>query len=54
VIGVEVIFGAKGGRLSICPDARNVVEPYIQGTLLVIRGVRGHIGLVRGLDKIME
>jgi 4-hydroxy-tetrahydrodipicolinate reductase len=54
VIGVEVIFGAEEERLSIRHDAGSGAEPYIQGTLLAIRKVRDHVGLVRGLDKIME
>jgi 4-hydroxy-tetrahydrodipicolinate reductase len=54
VIGVEAIFGAKDERLSIRHDAGSGAEPYIQGTLLAIRKVRDHTGLVRGLDKIME
>ena len=54
VISVEAIFGAKDERLTIRHDAGSGAEPYIQGTLLAIRKVAGHIGLVRGLDKIME
>jgi 4-hydroxy-tetrahydrodipicolinate reductase len=54
VIGVEAIFGAKDERLSIRHDAGSGAEPYIQGSLLAIRKVRDHTGLIRGLDKIME
>ncbi len=54
VIGVEVIFGASEERLTIRHDAGGGAEPYIQGTLLAIRKVRNHVGLIRGLDKIME
>ena len=54
VIGVEAIFGAKDERLSIRHDAGSGAGPYIQGTLLAIRKVREHVGLVRGLDRIME
>lgn len=53
VIGVEAIFGAKDERLSIRHDAGSGAEPYIEGTLLAIRRVKNHVGLVRGLDKIM-
>ncbi|HEY0426396.1 MAG TPA: 4-hydroxy-tetrahydrodipicolinate reductase [Pyrinomonadaceae bacterium] len=53
IIGVEAIFGAKDERLTIRHDAGSGAEPYIQGTLLAIRKVREHVGLVRGLDKIM-
>jgi len=53
VIGVEAIFGAADERLSLRHDAGSGAGPYIQGTLLAIRKVRDHVGLVRGLDKIM-
>jgi 4-hydroxy-tetrahydrodipicolinate reductase len=54
VIGVEAIFGAKDERLTIRHDAGSGAGPYIQGTLLAIRKVKDHVGLVRGLDKIMK
>ncbi len=54
VIGVEAIFGAQQERLSIRHDAGSGAEPYIQGTLLAIRKVSNRIGLIRGLDRIME
>ena len=54
VISVEAIFGAKDERLIIRHDAGNGAEPYIQGTLLAIREVRNHVGLIRGLDRIMK
>jgi 4-hydroxy-tetrahydrodipicolinate reductase len=54
VIGVEAIFGAGDERLSLRHDAGSSAAPYIQGTLLAIRRVRNHSGLVRGLDRIME
>lgn len=54
VISVEAIFGARDERLTIRHDAGSGAEPYIQGTLLAIREVRNHVGLVRGLDKIMK
>lgn len=53
-ISVEAIFGAKDERLIIRHDAGSGAEPYIQGTLLAIRKVRDHVGLIRGLDKILE
>ncbi|MEP6568683.1 MAG: 4-hydroxy-tetrahydrodipicolinate reductase [Acidobacteriota bacterium] len=53
VISVEAIFGARDERLSIRHDAGSGAEPYIAGTLLAIRKVKDHVGLVRGLDKIM-
>lgn len=54
VISVEAIFGAQNERLTIRHDAGSGAEPYIQGTLLAIREVRNHVGLIRGLDKIMK
>lgn len=54
VISVEAIFGAQDERLTIRHDAGSGAEPYIQGTLLAIRKVRDRVGLIRGLDKIME
>lgn len=54
VIGVEAIFGGKDERLTLRHDAGAGAEPYIAGTLLAIRKVKEHVGLVRGLDRIME
>jgi 4-hydroxy-tetrahydrodipicolinate reductase len=54
VIGVEAIFGAQDERLTIRHDAGSGADPYIKGTLLAIRKVREHVGLVRGLDKLMK
>ncbi len=54
IISLEAIFGANNERLTIRHDAGSGPEPYIQGTLLAIRVVKNHIGLIRGLDKIME
>jgi len=54
VISVEAIFGASDERLTIRHDAGNGAEPYIQGTLLAIREVKNHVGLIRGLDKILK
>lgn len=54
VIGVEAVFGAKDERLTLRHDAGSGAGPYIQGTLLAIRKVRNHVGLVRGVDRIMD
>ncbi len=54
VISAEVIFGARDERLTIRHDAGSGAEPYIQGTLLAIRKVKNQVGLVRGLDKVMD
>lgn len=52
-IGVEIHFGAPDERLSIRYDAGPSADPYIPGALLAIRKVRDHVGLVRGLDRLM-
>lgn len=54
VIGVEAIFGARDERLTLRHDAGSGAGPYIQGTLLAVRKVKGRVGLTRGLDRIME
>jgi 4-hydroxy-tetrahydrodipicolinate reductase len=54
VISVEAILGAKDERLTIRHDAGSGAEPYIQGTLLAVHKVKNYVGLVRGLDKIMD
>jgi 4-hydroxy-tetrahydrodipicolinate reductase len=53
-LSIETIFGAKDERLTIRHDAGSSAEPYLQGTLLAIRRVKNYVGLVRGLEKIME
>jgi 4-hydroxy-tetrahydrodipicolinate reductase len=54
VISVEAILGGKDERLTIRHDAGSGADPYIQGTLLAVRKVKNYVGLVRGLDKIMD
>src|SRR6185295_1149772 len=54
VISVEAIFGSRDERLSIRHDAGSGAEPYIEGTLLATRKVSEHVGLIRGLDRIMN
>ena len=54
VIALEVIFGAEDERLTIRHDAGSGARPYLQGTLLAIRKVKNHTGLVRGLDNILD
>lgn len=54
VLGVETIFGEADERLIIRHEAGSGAAPYITGTLLSIRKVREHIGLIRGLDRIMD
>ncbi|MGB7925331.1 MAG: 4-hydroxy-tetrahydrodipicolinate reductase [Pyrinomonadaceae bacterium] len=54
VIAVEVIFGEEDERLTIRHDAGAGAKPYLQGTLLAIRKVKNVVGLVRGLDSILD
>lgn len=54
VISVEAIFGSRDERLTIRHDAGSGAEPYIQGTLVAIREVKNRVGLIRGLDRIMD
>jgi 4-hydroxy-tetrahydrodipicolinate reductase len=41
-------------RLTIRHDAGSGADPYIQGTLLAVHKVKNYVGLIRGLDKIMD
>jgi 4-hydroxy-tetrahydrodipicolinate reductase len=52
-IGLEVRFGQEDERLTLHYDAGTGARPYIGGTLLAIRKVGEHRGLVRGLDRIL-
>jgi 4-hydroxy-tetrahydrodipicolinate reductase len=54
VLSVEAILSARGERLTIRHDAGSGAEPYIQGTLLAVHKVKNYVGLIRGLDKIMD
>jgi 4-hydroxy-tetrahydrodipicolinate reductase len=54
VISLEVIFGERDERLILRYDAGSGPTPYIPGTLLAIRRVREHVGLIRGLDKVLD
>ena len=53
VVSTEVIFGLEGQRLRISFDAGDSPQPYVDGTLLAVRRVRGVRGLVRGLDQLL-
>ena len=53
VVSTEVVFGATDERLSIRHDAGGSAAPYVDGALLAVRRVRGHVGLVRGLDRLL-
>src|SRR5262249_41807311 len=52
-VSTEVLFAAKGERLSIRHDAGDSAAPYVAGTLLAIRAVPGRVGLTRGLDQLL-
>jgi 4-hydroxy-tetrahydrodipicolinate reductase len=53
-VALEIIFGDQDERLTLRYDAGTSAAPYLQGTLLAIRRVSSFIGLVRGLDHLME
>lgn len=50
----EVIFGISNERLIIRHEAGNSGEPYVAGTLLAVRKVGSFMGLVKGLNDLME
>jgi 4-hydroxy-tetrahydrodipicolinate reductase len=54
VISLEVIFGETDERLTLRYEAGTGAAPYIQTTLLAIRRVKDYVGLIRGLDKLMN
>jgi 4-hydroxy-tetrahydrodipicolinate reductase len=54
VVSTEVVFAADGERLSIRHDAGETPVPYVAGTLLAIRAVQNRIGLIRGLDQLLD
>lgn len=53
-IGIEVRFGQEDERLMLQYDAGPGAKPYISGTLLAIRRVPQMVGLVRGLDRLLD
>jgi 4-hydroxy-tetrahydrodipicolinate reductase len=54
VVSTEIVFAAEGERLSIRHDAGETPTPYVSGTLLAIRAVPERVGLVRGLDQLLD
>jgi 4-hydroxy-tetrahydrodipicolinate reductase len=54
VVSTEVVFAAEGERLTIRHDAGETPAPYVAGTLLAIRAVPGRVGVVRGLDQLLN
>lgn len=53
-VGVEAVFGMADQRLSIRHDAGPSAEPYVDGALLAVRRVGTLVGVVRGLDSVIE
>ena len=54
VVSTEIVFAATGERLVIRHDAGESPAPYVAGTLLAIRAVRGRAGVTRGLDRLLD
>jgi 4-hydroxy-tetrahydrodipicolinate reductase len=54
VVSTEVVFAVDGERLVLRHDAGETPAPYVAGTLLAIRAVPGRVGLIRGLDRLLE
>jgi 4-hydroxy-tetrahydrodipicolinate reductase len=53
-VSTETLFAAEGERLSIRHDAGDSAAPYVAGTLLAIRALRGMVGVTRGLDRLLD
>jgi 4-hydroxy-tetrahydrodipicolinate reductase len=53
VVSTEVVFGLTDERLTIRHDAGGTPAPYVAGTLIAVRAVRGRVGLTRGLDTLL-
>jgi len=53
VVSTEVVFGADEERLSIRHDAGGTATPYVTGVLFAVARARGHVGLIRGLDRLL-
>ncbi|MEO8322753.1 MAG: dihydrodipicolinate reductase C-terminal domain-containing protein [Actinomycetota bacterium] len=53
VVSTEVVFGLPDERLVIRHDAGSTPEPYVSGSLLVVRALPGHVGLTRGRDTLL-
>lgn len=53
VVSTEIVFGADDERLSLRHDAGSTPAPYVTGVLLAVRQARNHVGLIRGLDRLL-
>lgn len=54
VLSAEAIFGLPDERLTIRHDAGSSAAPYVGGTLLAARRVADVVGLVRGIDHLLD
>jgi 4-hydroxy-tetrahydrodipicolinate reductase len=54
VLGVDVLFGLPDETLTIRHNAGESARPYVGGALLAIRRVGGLVGVVRGLDSVLD
>jgi 4-hydroxy-tetrahydrodipicolinate reductase len=53
VVSTEIVFAMPDERLTIRHDAGGSPAPYVAGTLLAVRDVSGHVGVIRGLDTLL-
>ena len=53
VVSTEIVFGGPDERLVLRHDAGGSAAPYVAGVLLAVRKVRDHVGLIRGLDRLL-
>lgn len=51
--GCEIVFGLPGENLHIKHSSISD-EPYVEGTLIAAKKVLNHVGLVRGMNNILE
>jgi 4-hydroxy-tetrahydrodipicolinate reductase len=54
VFSFEILFGLPNERLLLRHDAGSSPEPYVHGTLLAAERVRTLVGLVRGLESLLD
>jgi 4-hydroxy-tetrahydrodipicolinate reductase len=53
-LAVEILFGKNDERLIIRHEAGSGPSPYMDGILLAIRKVSKYVGLVRGLERVLD
>lgn len=49
----QVIFGGPGQSLTIRHDSIGR-ESFVPGVIFAVKNIRGHVGLIRGLDQLIE